>query len=195
MQMLWKLVAWIATRPPVARWLIARARRTPYTHITGPDGSVYMGRWWLFNPYPAKSDGRKRRWGDWVLSVRVHHICRADSDRHMHDHPWNARTIILRGWYSEQRPCSVPVRDDNGMAVFPGDAHSMGPDRDGRWRATFQREQGYTGRLMFGEYHRIAEVSEGGVWTLFITWRYQGTWGFDVDGSKVPWREYLGIKP
>jgi hypothetical protein len=33
------------------------------------------------------------------------------------------------------------------------------------------------------------------VWTLFITWRYQGTWGFDVDGSKVPWREYLGIKP
>lgn len=197
-QLFWRLVARIVTTHAVRRWLIQRSKRTPYTHITGPDGSTYMGRWWLFNPYPAKSDGRKRRWGDWLPSVRIHHIQRPDSDRHLHDHPWDARTIILAGGYSEERPCSEPVYNAHGMAIFPGDSHSMGPGRDGRWRATYWRAEGYTGQLLFGEYHRIAEVSDGGVWTLFITWRYRGTWGFDVNGRKVPWREYLaapGARP
>lgn len=58
----------------------------------------------------------------------------------------------------------------------------------------YERTAGYTGRLLFGEYHRIIEVSDGGVWTLFITWKYQGTWGFLVDGVKVPYRKYLGVK-
>jgi hypothetical protein len=34
---------------------------------------------------------------------------------------------------------------------------------------------------------------DGGATTLFITGKYRGTWGFLVDGVKVPWREYLGI--
>jgi hypothetical protein len=56
------------------------------------------------------------------------------------------------------------------------------------------RVPGDTARLMFGEYHRIAQISDGGVWTLFITGRNRGTWGFMVDGKKVPWREYLGLE-
>jgi hypothetical protein len=167
----WRLVAAVLSRPAVYEWLVRRAMRTPYSHITGPDGSIYMGRWWLFNPYPAKSDGRKRRWGDWLPSARIHHIMRPDTDRHLHDHPWNARTIILRGWYLEEKP-----------AKFFG-GHGL-----------HERKEGYTGRLLFGEFHRIEQVAAGGVWTLFITWRYRGTWGFNVDGRKVPWRDYLGIK-
>lgn len=53
------------------------------------------------------------------------------------------------------------------------------------------RIAGYTGRLLFGQYHRITAVPRDGVWTLFITWRKRGSWGFDVDGREVPWREYL----
>lgn len=177
----WRLLAAILTRPSVRRWLIARAMRTPYAHITGPDGSVYMGRWWLFNPYPAKSDGRKRKWADWLPSARIHHIMRPDSDRHLHDHPWNARTIILRGWYHEERPYTTPM-------------YPVRVDGHGGTRNLYRRAAGYTGRLLFGEYHRIAAVSDEGVWTLFITWRYRGTWGFNVEGRKVPWREYLGIQ-
>lgn len=172
---LWSVIARIVTIHSVRRRLIARAQRTPYTHITGPDGSIYMGRWWLFNPYPAKSDGRKRRWGDWLPSVRLHHIHRPDVDRHLHDHPWNARTIILWGWYREELP---PSRMVSGVELR-------------NFRTRFVRD---TGRLLFGQYHRIDEVAEGGVWTLFITWRYRGTWGFNVDGRKVPWREYLGVE-
>lgn len=184
--LLWRLFALIVTRPAVTDWLIARAQRTPYFHITGPDGSLYMGRWWLFNPYSPKQDGEGRRWR-WLPSVRIHHIMRPDSDRHLHDHPWNARTIVLRGWYEEER-----IRDAVTVDEFL-DRLRAGYDMDAKQaRCDFLRQRGYTGRLLFGQYHRIRAVSEGGVWTMFWTWRKQGTWGFDVDGVKVPWREYLG---
>lgn len=159
---LWRMLAVLLTEGDMPARLYERAKRTPYTHITSADGgSVYMGRWWLFNPYPA-SGGRKR-W-DWLPSIRLHHICRADQDRHLHDHPWDARTIILRGFYVEER------QDGTKRVLCEGD----------------------TSPIKHGEYHRIERVSEGGVWTLFITWRYRGTWGFLVDGHKVPHREYLG---
>lgn len=161
---------WAVLARTLAGWpglrlaLLARAIRTPYTHITSADGrEVYMARYWLANPYGRTADGEQgpARWR-WLPSVRLHLIMREDLDRHLHDHPWNARTLVLRGWYKEQRI--------EGEAI---------------------RSAGYTGRLLFGQYHRITEVSPGGVMTLFITWRKRGTWGFLVDGHKVPWRQYL----
>lgn len=145
-----------------------------------------MGRWWLFNPYPNPYGGEQpKRYLSWLPSVRIHHICRCDQDRHLHDHPWNARTIVLRGWYYEERPFDVNNRLPSGsMYSFVS---------GGQTRALFDRERGYTGRLLFGQYHRISDVSPYGVWTLFITGRKRGTWGFEVNGVKVPWREYLGL--
>ena len=49
---------------------------------------------------------------------------------------------------------------------------------------------GDTARLNHGEYHRIDQVSPGGVYTLFITSNWRGDWGFLVNGVKVPWRTY-----
>ncbi len=130
-----------------------------YNDIIGKDGTVYMRRWWIFNRYD-------RKWHiPFLPSIRLHHICVPDQDRHLHDHPWNARTIIIKGYYIEVREDGVFVRD--------------------RW---------CTGKLKFGQYHRIASVSNGGVWTIFITFKYRGTWGFKVDGKKVPWKTYLGVK-
>jgi hypothetical protein len=185
----WRTVAYIVTRPAVTDWLIRRAQKTQYKHIHGLDGSLYMGRWWLLNPYPHSDERREvkdaweRSWHAKLPSVRIHHIMRPDGERHCHDHPWDARTIVLREWYDEERPLSqVP----NGVSWWP----SFGASD--RVRAGFTRERGYTGPLLFGQYHRITEVAPGGVWTLFITFKKQGDWGFLVDGNKVPWREYLG---
>jgi hypothetical protein len=166
-------IAKFLARPAVVEYLIRRAKRTPYVHITGPDGSIYMERYWLFNPYPASSSGAAKN--RFPISIRLHRIMRPDGDRHLHDHPWNARTFILRGGYTEVRP-----RRHCGMS---------------NWSDTYpvKREAGETAALKFGEYHRITSVSDGGVWTLFVTGKYRGTWGFDVDGVKKPWREYLGI--
>jgi len=170
--MIWNAIAWLVSREPIANWLIQRSQKTPYVHIDG-----YMNRYWLFNGYTKDAEGQMHKPFEWLPSVRVHHILRKDFDRVPHDHPWDARTIILKGWYDEQRRNTDPD-------PFPGTY---------LWHF-FRRERGDTATLKFNEYHTVMEVSRGGVWTLFLTWKYQGTWGFWVDGKKVPYREYLEKK-
>ena len=191
----WRLAAWLATRKSVMVWLMRRAFRTPYSHIMSADGTdVYMRRFWLFNPYSVETGKRQGEWAkrpwwrEMLPSVRLHHIMRADQDRHLHDHPWNARTIILKGWYVEER-----YFDESPRGAVKREANAQKPAhlRFGYSTTSETRIAGYTGRLLFGQYHRITQVPRDGVWTLFITWRKRGSWGFDVDGHKVPWREYL----
>lgn len=158
---MWKVIAKVLSRPRVADWLIERAQRTPYTHIYHGD-VLYMGRWWLFNPYPVNEAERNSRswWRTVMPSVRIHHIAAPDAGRDWHDHPWDARTIILKGGYIEH--------DETGRHMrLPGD----------------------TKALRFGEYHTIPSLLPH-AYTLFITWKYQGTWGFLVNGKKVPHKEY-----
>lgn len=175
-RLFWRPLARFLTRPAVADRLITYAMRTPYLHLPSDDDPSYMARYWVFNPYSRVTN--VPRWAPLIpFSIRVHHIKRADNERHLHDHPWNARTIILRGWYVEQR------REPCGCGLCTKQVERM-----------HSRSAGGTARLGFEEYHRIAQVSPGGVWTLFISWRWRGVWGFLVDGCKVPWREYLGIK-
>lgn len=189
MQILWHLIALFITQPRISAWIIRRAQRTPYTHIPSRDGrGTYMHRWWLFNPYGKDAQGNElpARWR-WLPSVRVHHICLPDADRHLHDHPWNARTIVLRGWYDEEFYQSHM----NDQAVRERFAQRTGGHALSMVLQSRIRSTGYTGRLLYGQYHRIAAISDGGVWTLFFTWKLRGDWGFDVNGKKVPWRQYL----
>lgn len=65
----------------------------PNDEIVGPDGSVYMRRYYV----------AKTRFG-WV---RIHEILRSDQDRHLHDHPWNFISLILSGGYTEHTPEGV----------------------------------------------------------------------------------------
>lgn len=163
-ELFWRALAWFVSRRPVADWIVRRAMHRPYEHIPG-----YMNRWWLFNAYPTPA------W--FPLSVRVHQIKRADNDRHLHDHPWDFRTIVLMGWYDEMRPYGDP----NAKLRFSG------------FEAVECRKRrvGDTYLLRFGEFHKIVGVSpEVGAVTLFITWRKRGTWGFKVGDRKIPWREY-----
>lgn len=156
---IWNTIAKIVSYPPIAYWLIKKAVVTPYSNLEG-----YMDRYWLFNRYSEIGSGTviKKKYPK-LPSIRIHHILRADTAEHPHDHPWDARTIILKGWYLEDK-------DGHDHLRIPGD----------------------TGPINFGEYHHIKEVSKGGVWTMFFTWNYVGTWGFLVDGKKIPHNEYTG---
>jgi len=161
---MYKLIAIILSYPWIFNYLLNRAKKTPYSNIYGvEDKQLYMERYWLFNPYPASGGKRRRNW--FPLSIRIHRILKPDNDRNMHDHPWNARTFILKGWYTEDR-----------------------------LSREFFRQQGDTARLNFGEYHKITKVCDGGVYTLFVTDKYRGTWGFLVRGAKVHYKKYLGIE-
>lgn len=174
--LLWRFVAFVVSRGLVSAWLIRRAHRTPYSELPG-----YMWRGWLFNAYEDQ-DGRPLAHREWLPSVRVHHIKRPDLDRHYHDHPWSARTCLMLGWYDEERHA-----DTRG----PVPADAVGSFQvEGKLCHAFHRARGYTGRLEVGMFHRISKVSEGGVWTLFITYGKQHSWGFSVNGVKVPSRLY-----
>lgn len=156
------LAQFIAGRGWLVRLLISLAERTPYFHIHGPDGAFYMGRWWLLRGQAAGDECPL--WLRWLpMAIRIHWIVRPDSDRHLHDHPFDYRTVILRGWYVEED-------------VF-GERHF--------------RRAGDTVSARAQTFHRIAEVSPGGVWTMFICGRRRHTWGFLVDGHKVDYRRYL----
>lgn len=171
----WESIAWLVSRKPIADWIIRRAQRTPYTHIPG-----YMNRWWVFNPYQKAGHIECAPPISWLPSIRVHHILRRDNDRHPHDHPWNARTIVLRGCYGEDRVVSYERSSRYAPDVLVD---------------YYLRSRGYTGPINHGAYHQITDVSHGGVWTLFFTFGYIGTWGFLVDGVKVPWRKYMAMHP
>jgi len=156
---LWRCFAWLVSRKWVADYLIRRALKTPYFHLPG-----YMERWWLWNSF--KSPNYNPRWP----SVRIHHLIRADRGRDKHDHPWPARTIVLRNGYTEVRTV-------------------------GAFDEFFDRRRGDTATLGFNEeFHRIVAV-DNDTWSLFITWEYRGKWGFWVDGRKVPHDEYEGEAP
>nr|WP_297388170.1 hypothetical protein [uncultured Roseateles sp.] len=161
-EFLWRVIAWLCTCPVIMRTLMRVAMRRPYRAIDD-----YMGRWWLFNPYDRPG------YVKWLPSVRLHHIKRPDNDLHLHDHPWAARSIILRGAYLEHR---LVCADDSPLGYYVCQYH---------------RYAGCTYALKATDFHSIVSTSSGGAWTLFITGRKVQTWGFLVDGRKAPYHEYL----
>lgn len=154
----WQEFARYISQPAVAQCVIERAALTPYTDLPG-----YMNRTWLFNP-THECDGVEEREFPELASVRIHHILRADYDRHRHNHPFDARIIILKGWYEEER-------EDGHHLRQPGDTAALGAD----------------------VFHKITMVSEGGVWTMFFMGAYVQPWGFKTESGFVPSRQYLGI--
>lgn len=160
---LWRLFAFIVSRPAIASLIIAgRHRRPAYFDLSG-----YMERWWWMPAWCCAWSREEKcfkpaRWNP--FSVRLHHILRADADRVLHDHPFNWRTIVIRGFYVEEDVCGEE----------------------------FIRLAGDTRRATCETLHRINRVSTGGVWTLFFMSRKKQSWGFMAGDPprKVLWHDY-----
>jgi hypothetical protein len=185
-KLLWKLLAKIVTTEFVRSWLINRALKTPYTHIASACGSrTYMQRYWLFNPYHEDQAGIevKKYPFTWLPSIRLHCILMPDQDRHLHDHPWDmAKTIILRGWYTEELLNHSRFSKAGDINDLPcGEFHRITgtPDQSVRYAVTEDK------------FHRISDISKNGVLTLFFAWNFQEPWGFLVDGKKINHKLYL----
>lgn len=67
---------------PPPRTKFAAKWREELSCITG----TYLQRWYIETPF---------------FSIRLHHWLHSDDDRHLHDHPWNFITIILKGSYTD----------------------------------------------------------------------------------------------
>lgn len=150
----------VLATPPVRGLINLLAK--PFGHLLDVDGSLYMGRWSVIREGSLASRVLFKLTG--YASIRLHHICRADNGRELHNHPFRYRTFILKGWYAEQRPC--PWAETAVMRIF----HGAGDTATGTPH----------------DLHRVSSVSPFGVWTLFFMSPNTGLWGFDVSGRFVP---------
>lgn len=125
-------------------------QRLPMRRITRNTGEPYLDRYYLFGP------GRK------YMSVFLHHIRASDDMSELHNHPFDAVSLVLRGGYYEDR-------------------------LDERDHATVHRRfvRPFTLNVIRARtFHRI-DVPKGGAWTLFLRGRRQQSWGFfDVASRK-----------
>lgn len=139
-------------------------------HLYDVEGNVYMWR------YEVVARGSKL---SKVLSfltrgeyehVRLHGIMQPDRDRDLHNHPFNYRTFIVDGWYREQR-----FVDASRTRV-----------------ESFVRTAGET--IDGAGFHRISQVSKGGVWTLFFMGKDHGKWGFWCGNRYIESRDYFNMR-
>lgn len=172
------------------------AFRTPHQHLYDKDsGEMYMGRWRVVDEFKECGyydcglewhEVRVRTVGSKVLqaltgysSIRLHHINRKDHDRDLHSHPFKYRTFLCKGFYSE-------VFEDCVLFL-----HRNYVTSGKRFRMLFK---GDTATGSAQKFHRISEVSPGGVWTLFCMTNNEEKWGFRVGNEFVPSREYFALK-
>ena len=127
-----------------------------------------------------------------VGGVMVHWIPEPDIQRHLHDHPVNFWSFILRGWYIEERSdfdgCDV-ISTRNFYAspkffVFAG----------WRWIRRIRRscdKVSVMNSLMGSatESHRIVQCSPRTVTLVFYGPRLR-VWGFHTEKGWVPWTKY-----
>jgi hypothetical protein len=106
--------------------------------IRSKEGKLHFRRWQLL----------KTRW----FSIYIHGIYEADQDKHLHNHPWDYKSIVLKGSYIEETQTGL-----NNLK--PGTYTS----RNGK------------------DYHKIKKLLTNSVYTLFIVTPVKREWGYLVD--------------
>lgn len=76
------------------------------------------GKDYLQRYYVGKNEHGNQDW--------LHRFLRADSERHLHSHPWHADSTILCGWYAEEVKGSHATFS---KAWYAGDVNAIVPDR------------------------------------------------------------------
>lgn len=159
-------------------WLLKKiVVRLQSRTITGPDGTPYLTRWYLY-PRGPRTDGIE---DDAVtpksrFAVFIHFFHRSDADRDTHNHPWEKSwALILKGGYVEERVAAIVAGKvlKTTRTFRPGDINVI------------------TNKT----YHRVDLLyPDQGSWSLFVAGTNVGDWGFldEVKKKHVPWREYLG---
>lgn len=173
--MIAKLIGRTLCRPAVRATLLNIARATPDEHICGEGGDVYMFRYWLFNPIHRET--HKRRYPFIPISIRIQRTMRADADRHLHDHPFNAWYWIMGGGYDEVRLAKPTLAEPNWSREL---------------MVEHRRLPGDFVTLRHDEFHKIVKMNDAvnGSMSFFVFGPYKGPWGFLVNAEKVLFREY-----
>lgn len=121
--------------------LLRRLVASRPTRLIEVGGAPYLARVYLWHR------------GGW--RVYLHRFISPDGDRHLHDHPFGAFSVVLSGGYSEERMVALDM---------PAPKFRV---RRVRWFNWIPAQV----------FHRIAETDRG-TWTLFINAPHRKRWGF-----------------
>lgn len=138
------------------------ADRRPPDFVIGGEAEPYLRRWWVIP---------RNRW----FNIYLHHFCRSDDDRALHDHPWWNVSLLLEGSYLEHTPEGVFLRK-------PGALYFRRPE------ALHRVELLQTRRLCW---YPGGEIP---VWTLFVTGPRVRDWGFACPKGWVPWQVFTAAR-
>jgi len=117
--------------------------------IRSKTGELHFQRWVLFAlPF---------------LRIYLHKICLPDYDEHMHDHPWNFISIILKGGYLEK--------------------FSNGPNYD--IVSYNHNNPGTIVKRNREQVHKIEKLFKISSWSLVLAWGEYQIWGYRIGSEWV----------
>lgn len=126
--------------------------------IVSKVGVTHFRRWRLF-------------WSPWG-SVYLHNITNSDLDIDPHDHPWNFRSLILKGSYSE-------------VSRYPRDAY----------KAVYVNvfKPGMVNTKKTTDCHKLTLLTPS-VWTLVFAGKRKHDWGYQTATGWVHHKEYNRLR-
>lgn len=99
------------------------------------------------------------------FSIWLHGIYKKDEDSHLHNHPWDFISIILKGSYIEQT--------ENGFNEM-----------------SFGKVNIRSG----SKFHKIYKLKTPSIYTLFFATKVKREWGYNLDGKFVNNITYRNLK-
>ena len=147
--------------------------KRPPDVVIGSVEDPYLRRWHLIPRNP-------------IFNIYLHHFCRSDDDRALHDHPWWNASWLLKGEYQEEVPADPknPAGERRVIDRWNGDIVFRGAKA--------------AHRIMLWSKVKDAdanEFEEVPVWTLFITGPRFRKWGFHTKGGWMFWQDFTENKP
>lgn len=120
--------------------------------IKSKEGVLHFRRWRIL-------------WTPW-FTINFHGIYHHDEDEHLHSHPWNFISMVLKGSYTERLESGAKLR-------YPGNVEKRTKD----------------------VFHKILTLHSKAVYTLNVMWgAEEGSWGYKVDGKYIDHKTYRELK-
>jgi hypothetical protein len=119
--------------------------------IKSKSGKLHFRRWQIL----------KTRW----FSIWIHCIYAPDEDKHLHNHPWDFKSMVIKGSYLEE------TENGNIFQKF-GKFNSRNGD----------------------DFHKILKLNTEKVYSLFFVTPPKREWGYKVDGKFIQHEEYRKLK-
>lgn len=173
----------------ILSWFV-RFAKLPKRTITRDDGKPYLERWYLCGEpgglkYFGEGQQTMRWWQKaltWLPCTYLHRFVASDDDEELHNHPWEATSLILAGGYVEERRLHVePYTPHKDVIPIV------------RKRTILQEfRPGMRNYIFADTFHKVTLLEED-AWTVIVCGKKVSSWGFwsPRTGVFLHWKEHV----